>query len=52
MPDILLWAAPFMRSGGAIFLYKTPSRDEQVAGLAVARRLSLKLAQTYQYTLA
>jgi 16S rRNA (guanine527-N7)-methyltransferase len=52
MPDILTWAAPFMRSNGAIFLYKTPSQDEHIAGLQMARRLSLKLAHTYRYTLA
>jgi 16S rRNA (guanine527-N7)-methyltransferase len=52
MPDILGWAAPFMRPDGAIFLYKTPSQEEHIAGLQIARRLSLKLANTYRYSLA
>ena len=52
MPEILSWAAPFITGEGSIILYKTSSPEELQAGKAAARKLGLKLSQTYKYILA
>lgn len=38
LPQILEWAIPFVKTGGRIFLYKTPSEEELSDGLAYARK--------------
>ncbi len=52
LPTILEWAIPFLRPGGRIFLYKTPSDEELADGLRFAESKALKRLPDYGYSLA
>jgi 16S rRNA (guanine527-N7)-methyltransferase len=51
LPIILTWSEPYVKSGGYVYVYKTPSTEEAQDGIKVLKRLSLTLTDTYTYTL-
>ncbi|MDQ1344352.1 MAG: rRNA (guanine527-N7)-methyltransferase [Patescibacteria group bacterium] len=50
MPQVLEWAAPFVRVGGSIMLYKLPSEEELADGLPMAEKLGFELAREHAYS--
>lgn len=52
MPQILEWAAPFVKVGGAVALYKLPSEEELKDGIPVAKKLGFELARENSYSFA
>lgn len=52
LPEILGYAAPFLKPEGRIFLYKTPSDDEYFDGRRALESLSLEEGNVFEYTLA
>jgi 16S rRNA (guanine527-N7)-methyltransferase len=52
MPQILEWSVPFLKPGGRIFLYKTPSEEEYSDGMKAVGKLRLILEKTHSYALA
>lgn len=52
MSQILAWAAPFVKAGGSIVLYKLPSEEELEDGLPAAKKLGFELAREHSYSFA
>lgn len=52
MPQILAWAAPFVRVGGSVVLYKLPSEEELSDGLPAAKKLGFELVREHRYSLS
>lgn len=52
MPQILEWAAPFVKSGGSVILYKLPSEEELADGIPAAKKLGFELAREHSYSFA
>lgn len=51
METILEWMYPFLKKGGVIVLYKTPSEEELRSGMRQAKRLGLHLENVFSYWL-
>lgn len=52
MPQILEWAAPFVKAGGVAILYKLPSEEELKDGIPAAKKLGFELAREHSYSFA
>lgn len=51
LPTILAWAEHFIKPGGKIVLYKTPSSEELADGKKAAKKLGLYMKNQYDYEL-
>lgn len=51
LPTILAWCEQFVKPGGRIILYKTPSSGELADGAAAAEHLKLKPSHSHVYML-
>lgn len=51
LPTILAWAEHFLKPGGKIILYKSPSAEELADGEAAAGQIGLQLAREHSYEL-